>query len=77
MVVEGATYLLLPHGHRRWPIALSLLAAWAASSSFYWTTYHAYVAQIGNSEHRGQQVSAMEFFGMLAGIVAPLVMGFC
>jgi MFS transporter, DHA1 family, inner membrane transport protein len=75
VIVEGATYLLLPLISGLGPLLYFYLAAWAASSSFYWTTYHAYVAQIGNNEHRGQQVSAMEFFGMLAGIAAPLLMG--
>jgi MFS transporter, DHA1 family, inner membrane transport protein len=76
VIVEGATYLLLPMISGVGPLLYLYLAGWAASSSFYWTTYHAYVAQIGNNEHRGQQVSAMEFFGMIAGIIAPLIMGF-
>jgi MFS transporter, DHA1 family, inner membrane transport protein len=75
VIVEGATYLLLPMISGLGPLLYLYLATWAASSSFYWTTYHAYVAQVGNNEHRGQQVSAMEFFGMLAGIAAPLIMG--
>jgi MFS transporter, DHA1 family, inner membrane transport protein len=76
VAAEGATYLLLPLISDVGPLLYLYLATWAASSSFYWTTYHAYVAQIGNNEHRGQQVSAMEFFGMIAGVFAPLVMGF-
>jgi MFS transporter, DHA1 family, inner membrane transport protein len=76
VVVEGASYLLLPLIGGVGPLLFLYLALWAVSSSFYWTTYHAYVAQIGNNESRGAQVSAMEFFGMLAGIAAPLLMGF-
>ncbi len=76
VIVEGASYLLLPMVTGLGPLLYLYLAVWAASSSFYWTTYHAYVAQIGNSEHSGAQVSAMEFFGMLAGIASPLLMGF-
>jgi MFS transporter, DHA1 family, inner membrane transport protein len=76
IIVEGASYLLLPMVTGLGPLLYLYLAVWAASSSFYWTTYHAYVAQIGNSEHSGAQVSAMEFFGMLAGIASPLLMGF-
>jgi MFS transporter, DHA1 family, inner membrane transport protein len=75
VLVEGATYLLLPMITGFGPLLLFYLATWAVSSSFYWTTYHAYVAQIGNNEDRGSQVSGMEFVGMLAGIVAPIVMG--
>ncbi len=76
VIVEGASYLLLPMISSVGPLLILYLALWAASSSFYWTTYHAYVAQLGNNENRGAQVSAMEFFGMLAGIAAPLLMGF-
>jgi MFS transporter, DHA1 family, inner membrane transport protein len=76
VIVEGASYLLLPSITGVGPLLYLYLALWAASSSFYWTTYHAYVAQIGNNENRGTQVSTMEFFGMLAGIAAPLIMGF-
>jgi MFS transporter, DHA1 family, inner membrane transport protein len=76
VIVEGATYLLLPLISDVGPLLVLYLALWAVSSSFYWTTYHAYVAQIGNSEHRGTQVSTMEFIGTLMGIGAPIVMGF-
>jgi MFS transporter, DHA1 family, inner membrane transport protein len=76
VVVEGASYLILPIVTEAGPLLYLYLALWAASSSFYWTTYHTYVAQLGNNENRGAQVSAMEFFAMLAGITAPLLMGF-
>jgi MFS transporter, DHA1 family, inner membrane transport protein len=76
VVVEGVSYLLLPAINSVGALLYLYLALWAASSSFYWTTYHAYVAQIGNNENRGAQVSAMEFFGMISGIAAPLIMGF-
>jgi MFS transporter, DHA1 family, inner membrane transport protein len=76
VLVEGATYLLLPMINDAGPLLYLYLALWAASSSFYWTTYHAYVAQLGNNQHRGAQVSAMEAFGMAAGVAAPLIMGF-
>lgn len=76
VVVEGCSYLVLPMVTEAGPLLYLYLALWAASSSFYWTTYHTYVAQLGNNENRGAQVSAMEFFGMIAGIMAPLLMGF-
>ncbi len=76
VIVEGASYLILPMVTEAGPLLYLYLALWAASSSFYWTTYHTYVAQLGNNESRGAQVSAMEFFGMIAGITAPLLMGF-
>jgi MFS transporter, DHA1 family, inner membrane transport protein len=76
VVAEGATYLLLPMISGTGPLLYTYLALWAVSSSFYWTTYHTYVARIGDNENRGRQVSAMEFFGMIAGIITPLLMGF-
>ncbi len=76
VIVEGGSYLILPLVTEAGPLLYLYLGLWAASSSFYWTTYHAYVAQLGNNENRGAQVSAMEFFGMMAGIAAPLMMGF-
>jgi MFS transporter, DHA1 family, inner membrane transport protein len=76
VIVEGCSYLILPMVTEAGALLYFYLALWAASSSFYWTTYHTYVAQLGNNENRGAQVSAMEFFSMLAGITAPLLMGF-
>jgi MFS transporter, DHA1 family, inner membrane transport protein len=76
VIVEGCSYLLLPMITEAGPLLYLYLALWAASSSFYWTTYHTYVAQLGNNESRGAQVSAMEFFAMIAGVIAPLFMGF-
>jgi MFS transporter, DHA1 family, inner membrane transport protein len=76
VIIEGASYLILPMVTEAGPLLYAYLAIWAASSSFYWTTYHSYVAHLGNNENRGAQVSAMEFFGMIAGVAAPLLMGF-
>ena len=76
VIIEGATYLMLPMISTVGPLLIAYLALWAISSSFYWTTYHAYVAQVGNNEHRGTQVSTMEFIGMLTGVGAPLLMSF-
>ena len=41
--------------------ALFVLCAFSAvSDTFYWTTYHAYFASLGDTEHRGHQISARE-----------------
>jgi len=45
----------------------------AVGDTFYWTCYHAYFALLGDSEHRGHQVSAGVALSALAGIVAPLL----
>ena len=51
---------------------LAYCAVAAVGDSVYWTCYHAYVAAVGDSEHRGQQISAGVALSALAGIVAPL-----
>ncbi|MGL4491036.1 MAG: hypothetical protein ACRCU5_16470 [Rhizobiaceae bacterium] len=75
ILVEASTYPILSQVTEVGPALYAYLALWAFSSSLYWTTYHAYVALLGNNEHRGAQVSVMEFLSMAMGIVAPLSMG--
>jgi MFS transporter, DHA1 family, inner membrane transport protein len=75
IVAEGLSYQFLAHITAADGLLLAYLAVWAASSSLYWTTYHAYVVLIGDGAHRGQQVSAMEFIGTLIGIAAPIAAG--
>ncbi|MEQ1864665.1 MAG: MFS transporter [Micropepsaceae bacterium] len=45
----------------------------ALGDAFYWTSYHSYFASLGDSEHRGHQISAREAIVALIGIVAPIV----
>ena len=40
---------------------------------FYWPTYNAYFAAIGDEEHRGQQVGVREALSSVAGVLAPLL----
>ena len=47
----------------------------AIGEIFYWPTYNAYFAAIGDPEHRGHQVGAREAFVAVAGILAPLLGG--
>jgi hypothetical protein len=73
--MEGCTYPILSQITGTGSLLVAYLAIWAVSSSVYWTTYHAYVVLIGDGEHRGAQVSAMEFIGTFIGIVAPVTTG--
>jgi DHA1 family inner membrane transport protein len=75
IVLEGLTYPMLSQITETGPLLVAYLAIWAVSSSIYWTTYHAYVVLIGDGQHRGAQVSAMEFIGTFIGIVAPVTTG--
>jgi len=45
----------------------------ALGDTFYWTSYHAYFALLGDSEHRGHQISAGIALSAVVGIVAPLL----
>ena len=75
IVLEASTYPILSQVNSvDWKL-VAYLTLWAISSSFYWTTYHSYVALIGDIEHRGTQSSGVEFVGMLTSIVAPIITG--
>jgi DHA1 family inner membrane transport protein len=74
-ILCGLQYPLLAEVHG---IGWSLIALCAVSSlgdTFYWTTYHAYFASLGDAEHRGHQVGAREAVAALVGIAAPLIAG--
>lgn len=75
ILLEATTYPILSQINAvDWKL-VAYLTLWAISSSFYWTTYHAFVSLIGDNEHRGKQASGVEFIGMLMGIIAPIVTG--
>ncbi len=55
------------------PMLLVLIVVVAVGDVFYWPSYHAYFAALGDAEHRGQQVGAREALAAVVGILAPLV----
>ncbi len=56
--------------------ALFVLCVFSSvGDTFYWTTYHAYFASLGDTEHRGQQIGAREAIAAMVGIVGPLATG--
>lgn len=75
ILAEAATYPILSQITGTGPLLLGYLALWAFSSSLYWTTYHSYVAMLGDNDLRGAQTSAVEMIGMMMGIAAPAVTG--
>ena len=75
ILAEAATYPILSQVTGTGPLLLGYLALWAFSSSLYWTTYHSYVAMLGDNHLRGAQTSAVEMIGMVMGIAAPAVTG--
>jgi DHA1 family inner membrane transport protein len=74
-IATGFQYPLLAEVHG---IGFNLLALCVVSSmadAVYWTSYHAYFAALGDSEHRGHQIGAREAIAAVVGIVAPLISG--
>ena len=72
---SGVQYLFVPYIHGVDVVLLGFCATAAIGDAFYWTSYHAYFARIGDTEHRGHQIGAREAFASLAGIVGPLIGG--
>ncbi|MEY4983059.1 MAG: hypothetical protein RIR62_1325 [Pseudomonadota bacterium] len=75
ILAEAATYPILSQVTGTGWLLWGYLALWAFSSSLYWTTYHTYVALMGDNHSRGAQTSAVEMIGITMGIVAPVVTG--
>lgn len=75
ILAEASTYPVLSQVTEAGWLLYAYLALWAFSSSLYWTTYHTYVALIGDNHSRGAQTSAVEMIGITMGIVAPAATG--
>jgi DHA1 family inner membrane transport protein len=74
-VLGALPYALLPQVHGVDLALLTLCIVSAIADTFYWTCYHAYFAALGDTEHRGKQISAREALAALTGIVGPLLVG--
>jgi DHA1 family inner membrane transport protein len=57
-----------------WALGL-FCAVTAFGQVFYWTTYHAYFAALGDAKMRGSQVAEREMLGALSGILGPAAGG--
>ena len=72
-IVIALQYPVLAQVHGiGWPLLALVLTA-SLGDTFYWSSYHAYFASVGDSEHRGHQVGAREALAAVVGIVAPLI----
>jgi hypothetical protein len=69
----GAEYLILAGVHGVDESLLAYCLVSALGNTFYWTSYHAYFALLGDNEHRGHQISANVALTAVVGIAAPLV----
>jgi MFS family permease len=75
-LLSACQYPLLALVHGTGPALYTLIAIGSVADTFYWPSYHAYFAALGDDEHRGHQVSAREAIAALVGVVSPLVTGF-
>jgi len=72
-LLQALQYPLLANVHGvGGELAVFLLVA-SVADIFYWPTYNAYFASIGDAEHRGHQVGAREAAIAVVGIVAPVL----
>jgi MFS family permease len=74
-VFNAVQYLLLAEVQGVDLMLLALCLSSAIGDTFYWTTYHAYFAKLGDAEHRGHQIGAREAVASVAAIIGPLVGG--
>lgn len=74
-IFSGLQYPFLAEVHGVDVMLLLFCLAAAAGDAFYWTSYHAYFATLGDSGHRGHQISAREAIASAAAIVGPLATG--
>jgi DHA1 family inner membrane transport protein len=74
-ILSALQYLVIAEVHGvGWPL-LVLCFTSALGDTFYWTSYHAYFASLGDREHRGHQVGVREAISAVVGIVSPIVTG--
>lgn len=72
-ILMAGQYPLLAEvrGVNAWLVAFAAVSS--VGDTFYWPSYHAYFAAVGDPEHRGHQIGAREALAAVVGIVAPLL----
>ena len=59
-----------------WLLHFSVLCVVASlGDTFYWSTYHAYFAALGNHDTRGAEIGVPEAIAAVVGIASPLATG--
>jgi hypothetical protein len=71
----AAIFPLLARVHGVGPELWALIAMTSIADIFYWPSYHAYFAAVGDTEHRGHQVSLREALNAGMGVVGPIAAG--
>jgi len=71
----AAIFPLLARVHGVGPELWAVIAMTSIADIFYWPSYHAYFAAVGDAEHRGRQVSVREAANAGIGVVGPIAAG--
>jgi hypothetical protein len=71
----AAIFPLLARVHGVGPELWAVIAMTSIADIFYWPSYHAYFAAVGDAEHRGHQVSLREAANAAIGVVGPIAAG--
>ncbi|HEY0105713.1 MAG TPA: MFS transporter, partial [Rhizomicrobium sp.] len=74
-LLMGASYPFLIGVHGLGVGLVVLIVTSALADTFYWPSYHAYFAALGDEDHRGQQIGVREAVVAALGIVSPLAAG--
>jgi MFS transporter, DHA1 family, inner membrane transport protein len=74
-LLSALQYPLVAEVHGVGPALFVLCFVAALGDTFYWSTYHAYFAALGNHESRGAEVGVREAIAAVVGIVSPLATG--
>ena len=72
-LILALQYPLLAEVNGIGPALYAFIAVAAVGDVFYWPSYHAYFAALGDDEHRGHQIGAREALAAVVGIAAPLI----
>jgi hypothetical protein len=74
-LLSALQYPFLAEIHGVGLLLAALIVVSAVGETFYWTTYHAYFAALGDDQFRGHQVGVREAIAAVVGIVSPLLAG--
>jgi DHA1 family inner membrane transport protein len=74
-IVAALPYLIVAEVHGVDLALVVLIVASSIGETLYWTSYHAYFAALGDTEHRGHQIGAREALASIAAILGPLLCG--
>jgi DHA1 family inner membrane transport protein len=72
-LLMGVSFVVLAHVRSADGVLIAFAFAASLADTVYWPSYHAFFAALGDSDHRGQQLSIREGVTAAVGIVSPLV----